>query len=188
MILSDKSIKRYLESGLLGIDPIPDLANIGSSSVDLTLGEDLLVLGSGVVDLEPRKLRVAGTLMGTKFKIPPGDYYELEPGELVLASTRERLVFPGSIAGRLEGRSSLGRLGLMVHGTASHFDPGFQGHVTLELSNQGPYRIRLRTGVRICAMVFESVDLSVEVPYWMKPTAKYVNQDQLPLPFVPDQV
>src|SRR5205085_5046054 len=83
--------------------------------------------------------------------------FVMQPGEFVLAVTQETVIIPADLMGRLEGRSSLGRLGLVVHSTASIFDPGWNGKPVLELGNLGPMAISLQPGMRICAMTFEEL-------------------------------
>lgn len=95
--------------------------------------------------------------------------------------TIERLELPDDLVGRIDGRSSLGRLGLIIHGTASTFEPGWKGNPTLELSNIGRMPIALYPGMRICSFTFEMLSSPAEVPYDKKMSAKYMNQDG-PLP------
>lgn len=100
----------------------------------------------------------------------------MQPGEFVLAVTLENVKIPADMMGRLEGRSSLGRLGLVVHSTASTFDAGWDGKPVLELGNLGRMAIKLTPGMRICAMVFEELKSPAETPYTSKKFAKYKFQ------------
>ncbi len=101
----------------------------------------------------------------------------MQPGEFVLAVTLEKVKIASDLMGRLEGRSSLGRLGLVVHSTASIFDPGWDGKPVLELGNLGKMAISLTCGMRICAMTFEELSSPAEVPYSKKKLAKYKIQN-----------
>ena len=100
----------------------------------------------------------------------------MQPGDFVLAVTMERVKIPHDLLGRLEGRSSLGRLGIVVHSTASIFDAGWDGQCVLELGNLGRMPVALYPGMRICAMAFEQLSSPAEVPYVKKKEAKYKFQ------------
>ena len=100
----------------------------------------------------------------------------LQPHEFVLAITEETLELDDDVLGRLEGRSSLGRIGIIVHGTAGLFDPGWRGKATLELSNLGRMPVALYPGMRICSFTFEQVSTPVSVPYYKKTSNKYAGQ------------
>ena len=100
----------------------------------------------------------------------------LQPKEFVIAVTKEEIILPDDIMGRLDGRSSLGRLGLVVHSTAARFDPGWQGKAVMELGNMGTLPIILYVGMRICAMTFETLSSPVETPYHKHRDHKYLGQ------------
>ena len=100
----------------------------------------------------------------------------MQPGDFVLAVTKEKITISPKLLGRLEGRSSLGRLGIVVHSTASVFDPGWDGQAVLELGNLGRLPVALYPGMRICAMTFEELSSSADTPYTKKKTAKYKFQ------------
>src|SRR6185436_9520736 len=100
----------------------------------------------------------------------------MQPGSFALANTVEKLELADDLLGRIEGRSSLGRLGIIVHGTASVFDPGWTGIPTMELGNLGVMPVALYPGMRICAFTFEEVSSPVEVPYRKKKNNKYAGQ------------
>ena len=106
----------------------------------------------------------------------PGEPFILQPREFVLAITEETLELDDDVLGRLEGRSSLGRIGIIVHGTAGLFDPGWSGKATLELSNLGRMPVALYPGMRICSFTFEQLSTRVEVPYGKKRSNKYAGQ------------
>jgi dCTP deaminase len=110
-------------------------------------------------------------------RIKNGEKFIMQPGDFVLAVTLEKVKIAPDLMGRLEGRSSLGRLGLVVHSTASIFDPGWDGKPVLELGNLGRMAISLTSGMRICAMTFEELSSPAEIPYVKKKQAKYVFQN-----------
>ncbi|MFY1686452.1 dCTP deaminase [Plantactinospora sp. WMMB782] len=149
MLLSDRDLRHAIHSGRLGIDPYePEL--VQPSSIDLRLDRHLLLwpLDGHAIDpaQEPHMRR---------FEIADGDTFALSPGGMALASTVEWVRLAVDLACRVEGKSSLARLGLAAHITAGFIDPGFAGHITLELVNHAPRPILLRPGMRIaqlCAM------------------------------------
>ncbi len=100
----------------------------------------------------------------------------MQPSDFVLATTVEKIELPDDLIGRLEGRSSLGRLGIVVHSTASIFDPGWSGVVVMELGNMGRMPVALYPNMRICSMTFEELSSPALVPYSKKKSAKYVGQ------------
>ena len=114
--------------------------------------------------------------MMAQVKIKDGEPFILQPGDFVLATTMESIKLPNDLVGRLEGRSSLGRLGTVVHSTASIFDQGWHGKVVMELGNMGRMPVALYPGMRICSMTFEELSSPALVPYSQKKTAKYIGQ------------
>ena len=108
--------------------------------------------------------------------VPAGEPFILQPRDFVLAITEETLELDAEVLGRLEGRSSLGRIGIIVHGTAGLFDPGWIGKATLELSNLSRMAVALYPGMRICSFTFEQLSTPVDVPYRQKPGNKYAGQ------------
>lgn len=186
MKLADVDIRRYLAEGRIQIDPLPAENQIGAISVDLQLGSTFQVFPPGkaaFVDLAPpggHPGQIPDKLMD-RVEIREGESFFLHPGELVLGITVQRIVLPNDIAGRLDGRSSLARLGLMVHATAHTIDPGWNGRITLEFFNCGRLPLAMRPGMRICALSFEMLMSPTSKPYAARPDAKY--RDQLdPLP------
>lgn len=186
MKLSDVDIRRYLAEGRIQIDPVTVESQIGAMSVDLQLGNVFQVFPPGkaaFVDLAPpdgHPGHIPDKLMD-RVVVPEGESFFLHPGELVLGITVQRIALPNDIAGRLDGRSSLARLGLMVHATAHTIDPGWNGRITLEFFNCGRLPLALRPGMRICALSFETLMSPTSKPYATRPDAKY--RDQLdPLP------
>ncbi|ABC23591.1 dCTP deaminase [Rhodospirillum rubrum] len=186
MKLSDTDIRRYMAEGRIAIDPVPGEDAIGAMSVDLQLGDSFRVFVPGKVshvDLAPPggiKGRDIEALMG-HVEVGENEAFYLHPGEFALGITIQRVRLPADVAGRLDGRSSLARLGLMVHATAHTIDPGWDGRITLEFFNCGPLPLAMRPGMRICAISFEALMSPTSKPYAASPTAKY--KDQLaPLP------
>jgi dCTP deaminase len=178
MVLSDVDIKGYIEAGKIKITPALPLEQFGSCSVDFRLGSEFNVFEHSrypYIDLKA-KTRLEGIMRPVI--VEPGEPFILQPREFVLAITEETLELDVDVLGRLEGRSSLGRIGIIVHGTAGLFDPGWSGKATLELSNLGRMPVALYPGMRICSFTFEQLSSPVSVPYRAKPDNKYANQSQ----------
>lgn len=176
MVLSDVDIKRYIEMGKIKISPELPPEQFGSCSVDFRLGKTFSVFEHSrhaYIDLR-EKVQIQD-IMST-LEVPEGEPFILQPREFVLAITEEHLELDADVLGRLEGRSSLGRIGIIVHGTAGLFDPGWRGKATLELSNLGRMPVALYPGMRICSFTFEQLTSPVSVPYYLKPQNKYAGQ------------
>ena len=178
MVLSDKDIKKAFLQGRIVITPAPDLkVQLGSCSIDLRLGDTFRVFDySRYPYIDPSKKDYSNEITKV-IKLKTGEKFIMQPGEFVLAVTLEKVKIAPDLMGRLEGRSSLGRLGLVVHSTASIFDPGWDGKPVLELGNLGKMAISLTCGMRICAMTFEELSSPAEIPYAKKKLAKYKIQD-----------
>ena len=179
MILSDRDIKKALASGRIKITPAPDFkTQLGSCSIDLRLGNEVRVFRpSKVTHVDVRHMQEAEKIM-ENLTIPEGEPLVLHPGDLVLATTLEWLEVGNDLIGRIEGRSSLGRLGVIVHGTASIFDAGWKGKAVMELGNLGVVPVILWPGMRICAFTFEELSSPAEVPYTSKQGGKYIRQEK----------
>jgi dCTP deaminase len=177
MVLSDRDIRKALESGRIKIDPAPDLEKqLGSISVDFTLGNTFMVFEhSRFSYIDPRHPQSIGEAMRT-IEVPDGEAFIMQPGDFALASTRESLELPDDLLARLEGRSSIARLGITVHSTAALFEPGWVGTATMELSNLGRMAVALYPGMRVCAFSFEPVSSPVTTPYRLKKGNKYAGQ------------
>lgn len=177
MILSDRDIRRALETGRIRIDPEPDLETaLGSISVDFRLGPTFMVFEhSRHSYIDPRRPQSIGDAMRT-IECTAEEPFIMQPGDFALASTMERLELPDDLLARLEGRSSIARLGITVHSTAALFEPGWTGTATMELSNLGRMAVALYPGMRICAFSFEEVSSPVSVPYRLKVGNKYAGQ------------
>ena len=176
MVLSDVDIRRYLSEGKITISPDLPEEQIGSCSVDFRLGPEFSVFEHSrhaYIDLHAKV--PTEELMRT-IRVAPGEPFVLQPREFVLAITEETLDLSDDVLGRLEGRSSLGRIGVIVHGTAGLFDPGWSGKATLELSNLSPMPVALYPGMRICSMTFEQLTTPSSMPYRKKPGNKYAGQ------------
>ena len=177
MVLSDRDIRAHLENGKIRITPTIDLnTQLGSCSVDFRLGTRFRVFEhSRFAYIDLRKGVNVDEIM-REIEIGPDESFTLHPGQLVLGMTIESLELATDLLARLEGRSSLGRLGIIVHGTASVFDPGWVGNPTLELGNVGILPVSLYAGMRICSFTFETLSSPAEVPYTKKLGSKYAHQ------------
>lgn len=176
MVLSDVDIRRYLAEGKIRIAPELPPDQFGSCSVDFRLGNEFSIFEHSkhpYIDLR-NKVEIQ-KLMRT-IAVPDGEPFILQPREFALAITHETLELDDDVLGRLEGRSSLGRIGIIVHGTAGLFDPGWAGKATLELSNLGIMPVALYPGMRICSMTFEQLSGPSSMPYRKKPGNKYAGQ------------
>ncbi len=174
MVLSDGDIKKALKRGDIKISPSLDLkTQLGSCSIDLRLGNAFRVFEhSRHPYIDPSKKDYSNEIT-REVHIKDGEHLIMQPGDFILAVTLEKITINPSLLGRLEGRSSLGRLGIVVHSTASVFDPGWDGNAVLELGNLGRIPVALYPGMRICAMTFEQLSSPAETPYTKKKQAKY---------------
>lgn len=177
MILSDGDIREALDSGRIRLTPQPDLdQHLGSCSIDCRLGTTFMVFEySRFSYIDPRQPQSIGEAMRT-IEINEGDAFMMQPGEFALASTMESLELPDDLLARLEGRSSIARLGITVHSTAAVFEPGWSGTATMELSNLGRMAVALYPGMRICSFTFQQLLNPAQVPYSRKVSAKYAGQ------------
>lgn len=162
VILSDRSIREGLAAGRIVIDPL-DEACIQPSSVDLRLDRLFRVFLNHTMPVIDVKADLED--LTRLVSIEPEDAFILHPGEFVLASTYERIGVPDDLVARIEGKSSLGRLGLLIHSTAGFIDAGFQGHITLELSNVANLPITLYPGMKIGQISFLQMTTPADVPY-----------------------
>lgn len=178
MVLSDRDIKKALKTGRIKILPKPDMKEqLGSCSIDLRLGNSFRVFEhSRKPYIDPSKKDYSNEIT-SEILLKDNEQFIMQPGDFVLAVTFEKVTIPADLMGRLEGRSSLGRLGIVVHSTASIFDPGWDGKCVLELGNLGRMAVALTVGMRICAMTFEELSSPSDVPYSKKSGAKYRIQE-----------
>ena len=161
-VLSDITIRELIESGRIVIDPF-DSSMVQPASVDIRLGNSFRVFHNHriqSIDLgnPPRDLT-------EHVEVPDDGEFVIHPGEFVLGRTKEWVEIPDDIVCRIEGKSSIGRLGLVVHATAGFVDPGFQGTLTLEIANFNSVPIVLRPGLFICQLSFMALDRAAERPY-----------------------
>ena len=162
MLLSDRDIIAQVDAGRVGLDPW-DAAMVQPASIDVRLDRYFRIFENHRYDaVDP----AADQPELTRLVSPLGDEpFILHPGEFVLGATYELVTLPDDIAARLEGKSSLGRLGLLTHSTAGFIDPGFAGHVTLELSNMATLPIKLYPGMKIGQLCFFRLSSPAEHPY-----------------------
>jgi dCTP deaminase len=162
VILSDRTIRAELASGRIVIDPL-DEADIQPSSVDLRVDRYFRVFRNHtmrVIDVKKDQEELTELV-----EIGDEDAFILHPGEFVLGSTAERVTLPTDLVARLEGKSSLGRLGLLIHSTAGFVDAGWDGHLTLELSNVANLPITLYPGMKIGQISFLRMTTPADIPY-----------------------
>ncbi|WP_127470680.1 dCTP deaminase [Thiomicrorhabdus aquaedulcis] len=182
MKLSDRDIIQYLKAGKIAIEPQPHADKIKGISVDLRLDNRFRVFNDHTapyIDLSGPKdemQKIMDTVMGEEILIADDKAFFLHPGELALAATYESVTLPDYLVGWLDGRSSLARLGLMVHVTAHRIDPGWHGQIVLEIFNSGKLPLALRPGMDICAINFETLSSASIKPYNKRSDAKYKNQ------------
>jgi dCTP deaminase len=175
MVLSDRDIKKQLKSKHIILKPQPKDDQISSFSIDLHLANEFYVFEySKMAFLDPMNKEI--DMPVRKITVKNGEKFIMQRNAFVLGSTMEHVELPDNLVGRVEGRSSLGRLGIVIHSTAPHFDLGFRGQLTLELGNIGSMPVALYPGMRICAISFEELSSPAEVPYHKKKNAKYNNQ------------
>ncbi len=163
MVLSDQTIRRLLEEGRIGIDPYDDHL-LQPSSVDVRVDRFFRVFRNSrypFIDVKEPMEELTELVEIADDSQP----FILHPGEFVLGSTLERITLPDDLVARLEGKSSLGRLGLLIHSTAGFIDPGWDGHVTLELSNVANLPITIYFGMKIGQISFVQMTEPAENPY-----------------------
>lgn len=182
MRLCDKDIEQCLKDEKIVISPSPDESMISGVSVDIRLGNEFRVFkehNAPYIDLSgPREemQKAMNNVMSEEIVIEDGDAFFLHPGELALAVTYESVTLPADIVGWLDGRSSLARLGLMVHVTAHRIDPGWSGQIVLEFYNSGKLPLALRPKMKIAALNFETMSGEALRPYNKRNDAKYKGQ------------
>jgi dCTP deaminase len=162
MVLSDRVIRRLIEAGRIGIDPY-DETLMQPSSLDVRVDTLFRVFRNSrypYIDVKAEQEELTELV-----EVTGDEPFILHPGEFVLGSTLERVTLPDDLVARLEGKSSLGRLGLLIHSTAGFIDPGFDGHVTLELSNVANLPITIYPGMKIGQLSFVQMSEPAETPY-----------------------
>ncbi len=174
MILSDRSMREAIASGRITVDPF-EPANVQPSSIDIRLDRFFRVFrnhSARVIDVKENQEDLTELV-----ETGVDDCFILHPGEFVLGSTAERVGVPNDLVARIEGKSSLGRLGLLIHSTAGFIDPGFDGHITLELANVANLPITLYPGMKIGQISFLQMTSPADHPYGSGATgSKYQGQ------------
>ncbi|MEY3472560.1 MAG: hypothetical protein RLY22_63 [Actinomycetota bacterium] len=172
MLMSDRDIRASIESGQIGLEPL-EMSLLQPSSFDVRLDRFFRLFDNHkYAYIDPAEDQSDLTQL---IEVDPKEAFILHPGEFVLGSTYEFVTLPDNIAARLEGKSSLGRLGLMTHSTAGFVDPGFKGHVTLELANVSNLPIKLWPGMKVGQLCFFQLSSPSETPYGSE---KYNNRYQ----------
>ena len=176
MILSDRTLREQIAAGRIVIDPLDDTL-IQPSSIDVRISNLFRVFRNhtrGVIDV---KLDLTELTELIEIPVDGSQPFMLHPGEFVLGSTLERIAVPDDLVARIEGKSSLGRLGLLIHSTAGFIDAGFDGHVTLELANVASLPITLYPGMKIGQVSFMQMTTPADKPYGQGATgSKYQGQ------------
>ncbi|WP_044470336.1 dCTP deaminase [Mannheimia massilioguelmaensis] len=182
MRLCDTDIERYLDEGIIEIMPRPSNDKINGATIDLRLGNSFRVFreySAPYIDVSGPREEVTAQLervMSDEIIIQDNEAFFLHPGALALATTYESVKLPANVIGWLDGRSSLARLGLMVHVTAHRIDPGWEGKIVLEFYNSGKLPLALRPNMIIGALSFEILSGYAARPYNCRQDAKYKNQ------------
>ena len=178
MILSDVDILDRLGAGDLVVDPLDDVdLQVQPASVDLRLGEEFLEFQrTNISCIHPnREEEVSKYVRETH--VAEGDEFILHPGDFVLGTTKERVEIPPDLLATVEGRSSLGRLAIVIHATAGIVDPGYHGQITLELSYLGTAPVALSPGMRVSQLVFTELKNPADRPYGVERGSKYQDQE-----------
>jgi dCTP deaminase len=177
MILSDADIRRRLEDGDLVVEPLDDPElQIQPASIDLRLGREFLEFQrTNIACIHPNSEQEVDEYVDETY-VDEGEDFILHPGDFVLGTTKERVEIPPDLIAHVEGRSSLGRLAVVVHATAGLADPGYKGQITLELSNLGTAPVALTPEMRISQLTFTELKNPAERPYGAERGSKYQGQ------------
>ena len=175
VILSDRDIIKYIKDGKIKVIPKPNFKEqLGPCSLDFHLGNSFRIFKPSQYPFVDMKRPINFDDIMDEVVIKDSHPFILQPKDFVIATTREELTLAPDIMARLDGRSSLGRLGVVVHSTAARFDPGWKGRAVMELGNLGIMPVVLYAGMRICAMTFETLSTPSGNPYSKKD--RYYNQ------------
>ncbi|MFB6130331.1 MAG: dCTP deaminase [Salinigranum sp.] len=177
MILSDTDLLARLGDGDLVVEPIDDVdLQVQPASIDVRLGREFLEFQrANIPCIHPNREQEVEEYV-TETVVDEGEEFILHPGDFVLGTTKERVEVPADLVAEVEGRSSLGRLAVVVHATAGFVDPGYRGQITLELSNLGTAPVALTPGMRISQLVFTELKSPAERPYGTGRGSKYQDQ------------
>ncbi|ATW87896.1 dCTP deaminase [Halohasta litchfieldiae] len=177
MILSDTDLLERLGEGDLVVDPIDDLdTQVQPASIDMRLGSEFLEFQrTNIPCIHPNRADEVDEYVRETY-VEEGDEFILHPGDFVLGTTKERVEIPPDLVATVEGRSSFGRLAVVVHATAGFIDPGFKGQITLELSNLGAAPVALSPGMRVSQLVFTELKSASTRPYGSERGSKYQDQ------------
>jgi len=177
MILSDADILRRLEDGDLVVEPLddPDI-QIQPASVDLRLGREFLEFQrTNISCIHPNSEEEVSEYVDETY-FEEGDEFILHPGDFILGTTYESVTIPDDLIAHVQGRSSLGRLAIVIHATAGVVDPGYRGQITLELSNLGTAPVALTPGMRISQLILTELKTPADRPYGAERGSKYQDQ------------
>jgi len=181
MILSDSQIRTKLQEWSLHLktDNRYDIyTQIGPASIDIRLWHNFKIFKrTKITTIDPRDPHTLDG-MTERMNVADGDYFMLHPGQFVLGVTLETLTLPYDLVARCEGRSSLGRLWLIIHSTAGFIDPWFSGTITLEITNINEVPIKLYPGMRVGQFAFETISGTVDIPYDQRKWSKYMHQQE----------
>ncbi len=181
MVLSDQDIKKAIAEGRVRVSPAPDFEKqLGPCSLDLHMGNVMKVFKPSPYPYLDLKRKIDMEALMEEIVVGEGEPFVLQPRDFALALTKEEFELPNNLMARLDGRSSLGRLGLVVHSTAARFDPGWSGKAVMELGNLGPMPIIIYEGMRICALTFEELSSPALESYSSSTKRKYAKQIETP--------
>jgi len=179
-ILSDRDLEKIVEEkNAVSCKKGPDIdldLQVGPSSFDLRMGYEFGIINTRKIEkIDTRDMeRYDEVIQKEKHSAEEG--VVIHPGEFILGSTLEKIKVPDNLVARVEGRSSYGRLGIIVHATAGYVDPGFEGDITLEIQNLGNAPVKLYPEERVCQIVFETMTSEAREPYSKKTDTKYMGQ------------
>lgn len=176
MLLSDRDLTAAITSGDLVVDPY-EPALLQPSSIDVRLHRKFEVWDQGHGVIDPQQQPAMRPIT-----VPAGKPFQLEPGQMALGSTYERITLSAAYAARVEGKSSIGRLGTAVHVTAGFIDPGFTGRITLELVNQAPHTVKLWPGMQIGQLCVFRLSSPAERPYGSEGLGSHYQDQDGPTP------
>jgi dCTP deaminase len=177
MILPDHEIRKLLDKGELVVEPLEPDVQIQSAGIDLRLGNEFRIFRAiSVPYVDTRKDSGDYT---EAVRVKNGEPFILHPGELVLAGIKEYIKMPGFLMGSVDGRSSLGRLGITVHATSASINPGWEGRFVLEMSNMAKLGVALYPTMRVAKLTLHKLSSPAEKPYGKRGDSKYQGQDDI---------